>query len=119
MLVIIFKVIHGVEYKNAETGACTNTIEEKLNGLKYHVHPKSRATGLDEYLQAKIWFSRNYSDLCAGLINVLHTIQYIKTAEVEVVSIDGNDEADAVASKIDIAKKQLEDLQRQFKADKK
>ena len=59
-----------------ETGACTNTIEGQWNGLKYHVHPKSRATFLEDHLEVDIWFSQNYDDIYKGLMRALSSIKY-------------------------------------------
>ena len=75
------KVNHSETYKDPETGACTNTIEGKWNGMKQDIPDKFKGAHLEMHLLFKVWKDQNCGDMFNAIISALKEVEYTTTME--------------------------------------
>ena len=69
-------VNHNIQFKNEETGACTNTAEGNNNALKMAIPPRKRTVKCESSLWEFIWRRKHESNLWMGFIDALREIKY-------------------------------------------
>ena len=69
-------VNHSIEFKNNQTGACTNAVEGNNNALKMLIPPRKRTKKVNDTLWEFIWRRKNENDLWNGFISALQMIEY-------------------------------------------
>ena len=70
-------VNHSVNFKDPETGACTNAIEGSWNGIKASIPPRNRVQcQMEEHLFEFIWRRKNKNNIWDGFISALRDVYY-------------------------------------------
>lgn len=72
-----FSVNHSKEFKNYDTGACTNKAEGLNNGLKMKILPRNRIkNGIEGHLGEYIWRRNNKGNLWNAFIQAMVDMHY-------------------------------------------
>ena len=58
-------------FKDSETGASTNTIEEIWNAVKHNILPRNQTVKVKLHLNAFIWKRLNKENLWEAFLNIL------------------------------------------------
>lgn len=70
-------VNHSVNFRDPETGTCTNTIEGNWSGIKGHIPPRNRVQAhMDNHLFEFIWRRKNANNLWNAFIGALRNVYY-------------------------------------------
>ena len=64
-------VNHSLMFKDSETGASTNTIEEIWNAVKHNILPRNQTVKVKLHLNAFIWKRLNKENLWEAFMNIL------------------------------------------------
>ncbi len=84
---------HSKQYKDPETGTCTNTIEGKWYGLKSATPKKNRGKYLSSFLFQSIWFDQNHGDVWSAFLKALGTVRYV-TGGADAAALVTSDESE-------------------------